>query len=157
MKQVKLSQLLQVKHIQDSVIFFVLGCLLLGYSLVGHYSDVTVGWELSPYLFPALVAVFIVALAVSLCADGLHHLHNPHAGDEPADPHLPAAVVIIIAAVCYCLLLPLVTFIPATLAFMVFAFWYLGERRIWLVALLSLCTTLSVYVIFDMLLGVMLP
>ena len=56
--------------VKESVLFFVLGVSLLVYSLVNHYS-VQIEWGLSPYLFPAVIAVFMIILSVTLFAGGI--------------------------------------------------------------------------------------
>jgi hypothetical protein len=60
-------------------------------------------------------------------------------------------------AVGYYLVLPLLHFIPATVIFLAALIAFLGERRLWLVGLVAVVSTLAIWGIFGRALGVMLP
>lgn len=153
----------------QSLVFFVCAILLFAYSIYKHYSGLPVVWEMSPYLFPVLISVFLLLLSISLFADGRRQLKRSQAqaaeeGGVPsaveAEPERTkwlALLIVVAASVLYFALLPILTFIPATILFLVGLFLYLGERRWWMVALLSILTTGVIYVLFGVLLNVMLP
>lgn len=148
---------LKNRNIQDSILFFLSGGALIRYSLVKHYGGPPVEWKMSPYLFPILVSVFLLLLSVSLFFDGLYQIrHGGEAGG--AGPVKFRSVLITIAlSAAYVVLMRWIGFIPATVIFLAVFIFFLGERRLWLIALVALIATLSIYVIFDTALGVMLP
>lgn len=142
-------------------IFFLLGVFMVVYALTNHYGTPGLIWILSPYLFPILIGILIVFLSFSLLADGLKQRRAEQAEKHTTEQGLPVlwtrVLIAVVLAAGYFFLLEPLTFIPATVLFLVSMFLFLGERRIWLIALLSLATTLAIYYIFGMLLHVMLP
>jgi hypothetical protein len=147
---------LKNRNIQDSVFFFCSGAALIWYSLAKHYGGPPVAWKMSPYLFPILVSVFLLLLSVSLFFDGLYQIR--HGGEKKAGPVKSRSVLITIAlSAAYIVLMGWISFIPATIIFLSVFIFFLGERRLWLIALAALVSALSLYGIFGMALGVMLP
>lgn len=145
------------KNIQDAVLFTILAVALLIYALVNHYSAGNIEWKMSPYLFPVLIAVFIAALALSLVADGIRQLKTGEADEKKTAVKWKGVLFTIAASVVYYGIMRIVTFVPATILFLVAMLYYLGERRLWLIGLVSVISSLSIYVIFGLLLNVMLP
>lgn len=147
--------------VQESLLFFLLSIALLVYALYKHYTGLPVSWEMSPYLFPVLISVFLFLLSISLFADGRKQCaagekRDQAAGEKPATDW-KSTLFTVVAAVIYFLLMPVIKFIPATILFLVAMFWFLKERRWWLVAILSVATAGLIYVMFGVLLNVMLP
>jgi hypothetical protein len=151
------------KSLQESLFVFALGAALLWYSLAEHYGGPKVEWKMSPYLFPSLVAVFLMLLAISLLCDGLSQLKgakNASAGsrdDSTKEAKWKTVLVTIALAVVYFLVLPFLTFIPATIIFLSAFIFFLGERRYWLIALIAVISSVALWAIFGIALGVMLP
>jgi hypothetical protein len=150
---------LKNKHIQDSCFVFLCGAALLWYSLAEHYGGPAVEWKMSPSLFPSLVSVFLLLLSVSLLFEGLREIKcakSGAAGDGgPVKTKLVLAAVAL--AVGYFVLMRLITFIPATILFLAGFIFMLGERRWRLIALIAVISSLAIYAIFSIALGVMLP
>ncbi|MCR5825425.1 MAG: tripartite tricarboxylate transporter TctB family protein [Oscillospiraceae bacterium] len=156
------KSLLRNSNCQDSIFVGLCSVALLAYSLYHHANDRNTGeWKTSPYLFPVLISVFGLLLAVSLMADALHDLHSvqetANAVEGGAKHNLVGALVFIAASVAYYLLMPLLHFIPATIVFLGGLFVYLGERKWWKILLLSVITTGAVYALFGLGLNVRLP
>ena len=152
--------LLHMPSFQDSIFVGLCSGGLLAYSLYHHYFDKnTSEWKTSPFLFPTLIAVFGLLLTVSLVMDALQERRaDGQAEKKPAGKkNLVGVLVLIAAALVYYFLMPLLHFIPATLVFLAFLFVYLGERTWWKIALLSVITTVAIYVLFGMALHVRLP
>ena len=153
------------KSLQESLFVFALGAALLWYSLAEHYGGPKVEWKMSPYLFPSLVAVFLMLLAVSLLFEGLGQLKadSPapvkadNRGDNTKEAKWKTVPVPIALAVVYYLVLPFLTFIPATIIFLFAFIFFLGERRYWLMALIAVISSAALWAIFGIALGVMLP
>ena len=150
--------------VKESVLFFVLGVSLLVFSLVNHYS-VQIEWGLSPYLFPAVIAVFMIILSVTLFAGGIR------AGEKPAHEEMSGtgstseknktqwrAVACYLGAVlAYYIVMPFIGFIAADILLLAGLFILLGERVWWKIAVLSVAVTMFIYWLFHSFLHVMLP
>lgn len=145
------------KNIQDAILFLILAAGLLVYSLINHYGSIKMEWKTSPYLFPVLVAVFIFALSISLIAEGTQQIKSNAKTEQKAAAQWKSVAFTIVVSIIYYVIMRFITFIPATILFLVAMFLYLGERRKWLMALISIISSLAIYVIFDVLLHVMLP
>lgn len=161
MEQKRKAGLLSNATVQESVLFFLLSIALLVYALYKHYTGLPVSWEMSPYLFPVLISVFLFLLSISLFTDGRKQYaageeRGQETGEKPATDW-KSTLFTVVAAVIYFLLMPVIKFIPATILFLVAMFWFLKERRWWLVAILSVATAGLIYVMFGVLLNVMLP
>ena len=152
-----MKKYLQNSNIQDGVVVFVLGLALFCYSMYSHATGIPVEWKMSPYLFPCLLSVFAVLLAVSLLADGYHEIRSGEGSAGKAPVNLLRVAVIVALALAYYFLLPVLTFIPATILFLAVFISYLGERRWWLTALISVAAAGILYFLFGVCLNVMLP
>lgn len=156
------KKLLKNPNCQESIFVCLCSLGLLGYSIYHHFFDKNASeWKTSPYLFPTLVSAFGILLALSLLADTLHELHTPEKAAEPTKPaelkQVRSVLVLIGASLVYYVLLPVITFIPATLAFLLALFIYLGERTWWKLLLLAGITTGAIYILFGIFLNVRLP
>ena len=63
----------------------------------------------------------------------------------------------IFISIVYYITMDLIGFIVSTILFLVILFVFLGERRKWLIAIISVSTAAIIYFIFGVLLHVMLP
>ena len=153
------KSLLRNANCQESLFVGLCSVALMAYSLYHHQFDRnTTEWKTSPYLFPVLVSVFGLLLAVSLFADALHDVRaQEQRGVAEGKKNLRGALVFIGASVLYYVLMPHIHFIPATVLYLAGLFVYLGERKWWKVALLSVITTGVVYALFGLGLNVRLP
>ena len=174
-------KLLKNGGVQDSLAVFALGCALFFYSLKEHYgwflaageNYIAREWKLSAYLFPALIAVFLILLAVSLLFEGLASekgegeksaRENPlreKGADEKSPPQNNAALkpvvqVVLLALAYYAALKPL-RFIPSTIIFLALLMFLLGERRVLRIAAVAVSASLVIYAVFALALKVMLP
>jgi putative tricarboxylic transport membrane protein len=145
------------KNIQDAVLFFTLAAALMVYSLVNHYNTAKLEWKLSPYLFPVLIAVFIGALSFSLFSDGIRQIKSGEKSPKKTEIHWKGVLFTIGVSIAYYGIMKFLKFIPSTILFLVALFLYLGERRIWLIAIVSVLCSVSIYVVFGVMLHVMLP
>ncbi len=153
------KSLLRIAEFQDSVFVGLCSAGLLAYSLYHHRFDRnTTEWKMSPYLFPTLISVFGFLLAVSLLADALHELRGREEKPAAAGGKNPVGVLVLVgASILYYILMPLLHFIPATILYLLGLFVYLGERKWWKLALLSVLATGAVYALFGLALNVRLP
>lgn len=138
----------------DSAFFFACGLALFIYSLVSHYSLQT-EWKLSPYLFPLLISVFIIALSVSLFLESGKVVGMRNGKNEKLD--WKGFFAFLAASFAYWALMPLLGFIASNILYLVILFIISGERKWWKISLLSIITTFVIYLLFDTFLHVMLP
>ncbi len=153
------QKLLHHAYCHDAIFVSCCSLALLIYSLYHHYFDRnTSGWKTSPYLFPTLISVFGLLLAFSLLMDARQALRASHETAKSSDkPNINGVLAVIGISLIYYFAMPLLTFVPATLLFLLALFIYLGERKWWKLLLLSGVTTGAIYVLFGMLLNVRLP
>lgn len=145
----------------EGLFFLVASTALFVYSLYFH-ADSGSQWKQSPYLFPLVIAVFLFLLSLSLLREGRQEGSANRADGEVAqgpvaDISWKKTAVVTLLVFAYMQGIGLVGFILATFLFLVATFLYLKERRLWLIASLSIAFPLVVYVLFGMLLHVMLP
>ena len=144
------------RNIQDGLAFFAGSIGLTIYSFTKHYGTIKMEWKTSPYLFPIIISIIVVLISISLLKVGVKQV-NEESGFNNIEVDWKGVAVTVVAMLVYSRIMKLVTFIPATIGFLMSMFYYLGERRIWLMALISIIGSLSIYLIFGILLKVMLP
>ena len=143
--------------IQEGLVVLGLGLALAVYSLYKFTTAaVKTAWIMSPYLFPLVLAVFTVLIALSLILEGCHELRST-TGKSGESLRLKSVGAVMLLCIVYMLLLPRLGFIGATALFLAVFIRFLGERRIWLVALIAVVMPVALYLIFGVGLSVRLP
>lgn len=62
----------RINHsVQEGIFFFLVGAALLGYAVTAYGKAFNKDWGQSPYLFPLMVAVAFMVLAVCLIKEGV--------------------------------------------------------------------------------------
>ncbi len=173
--------------VQEGCFFLLLGGALLWHGLDSHHKGFNQDWSQSPYLFPVLVAFMMGALAVSLMGQGLRDAQTEEAGktgkarvDGKAAPRpdafkytIQVLVVLGMALLYYISLavlkIPYITFgilswsltisnfEVMTVVFMFAMMLYLGVRKISVLVLVPVGTSLFLSVTFRAMLHVLLP
>lgn len=141
------------------LLFFAIGAGLLVYSLYQH-SRFNIDWAMSPYLFPLLISIFLLLLAVGLVAETIGKTKAETGQEETkssGSAYRGKFLLSVAGILVYYLAMPYLGFIFSSLLFLAAMFWLLGERRWQLILLLSAGTTFILYGIFHGLLHVMLP
>ncbi len=136
----------------EGFVFLLLSLSAIVYSLVEHQRSKVV-WQQSPYLFPLVVAMFLLPLSLSL----LRSAGKENKGDTPALFLVRDTTVVVLATMVYVILMPYLTFLVSTTLFLFGLLFYLGERRYLFISLLSVGFTSLMYLLFGKLLHVMLP
>lgn len=145
----------------ESLVFMALGLGLFLYSKGLWVSDTPI--SMSPYLFPFMIGAFFFLLALILLSQSLAargegvSAAGAGAGEGRAKVDWKNVGIVILFSVAYCALLPLLHFVVATVIFLFGLLYVLGEKRLWLDAVLAVGTTAFIYVTFGLLLSVMLP
>jgi putative tricarboxylic transport membrane protein len=139
-------------------VFFLAVAVLFGWQgIVAHDGG---DWALSPALFPLLLAAGLALLALALVLQGVLHLK-----DERGSSFVPfggeismkKAVSVFSMCIAYALFLPFAGFLPSTVVFLAAFSLLAGERRLWLIAVISLLSPAVIYAIFRHGLKVLLP
>lgn len=135
----------------EGICFLLLSCGLCVYALV-HHMQAHIEWKQSPYLFPLLIALFLLPLSLSIIRQGLwesEHKEEQFQGKP--------TLVMILATTLYIASMGFLGFVASTFLFLLCIIRYLGEKR-WVVSIgLALVFPVVLYVLFAMLLHVMLP
>lgn len=137
----------------EGMLFLALSIALGWHALHSHYGGARIGWELSPYLFPLLIAVLLLLLSLVLVAEGL----RGEGVGKPDKARWGVMLVTVAAAVAYFLLMPALGFVLSTTLFLLGMFLFLGERRPLVLILVPLLFASAIYLSFGKLLYVMLP
>jgi hypothetical protein len=135
----------------EGVGFLLLSCCLIVYSLVSH-AQAHIEWKQSPYLFPLLIALFLLPLSLSIIKQGLgacEHVDGKFQ-DKPT-------LIMIAATALYLGIMGYVGFLFSTSLFLLFIMRYLGEKRLVVIISLAVLFPVVLYLLFGMLLHVMLP
>ncbi len=160
--------------IQEGIFFILLSGVLFWYGIDSYSKSFNKDWSQSPYLFPVLVAVLMALLAISLLCQGIKE--KPAAEAGPGAPaHQTGAVLVVLGlSLIYYLALamlkiPYITigifswsltisnFEVVTVVFLFAMMFYLGVRKIPVLILVPLGTSLFLSVTFRTMLHVLLP
>lgn len=155
------KKLIKNKAMHEAMLFLMMSIGLLIHALTKHYAQSMPDWKMSPYLFPLLVSFFLFLLSISMLADARRTLKiSEEEKQEKVSPqpiYWKKILMVIILSIAYYTIMPLITFIPSTILFLVLMFLYLGERRPLIISLISVLTAGTLYALFAMGLNVMLP
>lgn len=164
--------------IQEGCFFLLAGGALLWHGLDSHRKGFNQDWSQSPYLFPVLVAVMLGILAVSLMGQGMYDAKEAGKSVSPdrADTKkntLQVLIVLGLALLYYLSLavlkIPYITFgilsysltisnfEVMTVVFLFVMMLYLGVRKIPVLVLVPIGTSLFLSVTFRAMLHVLLP
>ena len=153
-----MSERLKNQKFREGLVILLLGIALGVYSLYQFYTAaVKTSWIMSPYLFPLLLSAFTVLVSLSLLLEAVHELRAAAKEDGKGKMNLKNVAVVMLLCIAYASLLPHLGFIFASMLFLAALIWFLGERKIWLLAAISVVMPLLLYVIFGVLLSVRLP
>ena len=153
-----MSERLKNHKFQEGLVILILGAALGVYSLyMFRTAAVKTSWIMSPYLFPLLLSVFTVLVSLSLLLEAVHEMRAAAENGKKGKMNLKSVAVVMLLCIAYAALLPHLGFVIASILFLAAFIWFLGERRIWLVAGISIIMPLLLYVIFGVLLSVRLP
>jgi len=172
--------------IAEGILFCGSGILLLSYSLMSYAKSFNKAWSQSPYLFPALVGAALIGLSVWIMGQGVLEMKRAAAGTAQKAAGQPvqdtaktrskllSVLVVLILCVLYYLVLgevsiPRVTigilsfsitisiFEVATVVFLIAMMAFMGVRKMPVLILVPVCTSLFLSIAFRTCLHVMLP
>ena len=156
--------------IAEGILFCGSGILLLSYSLISYAKAFNKSWSQSPYLFPALVGAALIGLSIWIMGQGVLAMKRAGNGitlKEKTDSKGKMARVyyLVLGAVS----IPRVTigilsfsitisiFEVATVIFLIAMMWFMKVRKVAVLVLVPIGTSLFLSIAFRTCLHVMLP
>ena len=159
--------------IAEGILFCGSGILLLSYSLISYAKAFNKSWSQSPYLFPALVGAALIGLSIWIMGQGVLAMKRAGNGitlKEKTDSKGKMARVL---GIYYLVLgevsIPRVTigilsfsitisiFEVATVIFLIAMMWFMKVRKVAVLVLVPIGTSLFLSIAFRTCLHVMLP
>ena len=114
------------------------------------------GWALSSGLFPLLISAALLMLSVVLTINS-YRTEEKIPDKKETKVSWKSVLIIFGITIIYCEALDWVGFISATVVYLILFLLIAGERKWYVLLLISGGTTLLAYIIFGVLLKVMLP
>lgn len=170
--------------IAEGILFCGSGILLLSYSLISYAKAFNKAWSQSPYLFPALVGAALIGLSIWIMGQGVLAMKRTAGesvlakeADAKSADHKKKIVrilgVLVLCAIYYVVLgevsIPRVTigilsfsitisiFELATIIFLIAMMWFMKVRKVVVLVLVPIGTSLFLSIAFRTCLHVMLP
>ena len=162
--------------IAEGILFCGSGILLLSYSLISYAKAFNKSWSQSPYLFPALVGAALIGLSIWIMGQGVLAMKRAGNGitlKEKTDSKGKMARVLGVLVLYYLVLgavsIPRVTigilsfsitisiFEVATVIFLIAMMWFMKVRKVAVLVLVPIGTSLFLSIAFRTCLHVMLP
>ena len=136
----------------EGVILCALSVLGIIFSIICHYGF-KVEWKLSPYLFPLFISIMLCMLSISLILSSFSGLKE--AKREKGDRK--TFFLFLLECAIYLIVLKYLGFLISTMLLLCAIVHLLGEKSWWKIILISVVTSLIIYFLFGVYLGVMLP
>lgn len=172
--------------IAEGILFCGSGILLLSYSLMSYAKSFNKAWSQSPYLFPALVGAALTGLSIWIMGQGILEMKraaagaadgaaagNAENGAKSRNKLLSVLIVLILCVLYYAVLgevsisrvtigilslsITISIFEVATVVFLVAMMAFMGVRKVPVLILVPVCTSLFLSIAFRTCLHVMLP
>ena len=137
----------------EGIVLFAVSILGIVMSFISH-KDFNVEWKLSPYLFPLIISIFLFILSISILASSLKE-NEKRKEKEKGD--IKSLLIFGLICVLYLLVLNFLGFVLSSILLLISLMILLGERRWWFIALVSIISTVVIYLLFAKYLSVMLP
>ena len=137
----------------EGIVLFAVSILGIVMSFISH-KDFNVEWKLSPYLFPLIISIFLFILSISILASSLKE-NEKRKEKEKGD--IKSLLIFGLICVLYLLVLNFLGFVLSSILLLISSMIVLGERRWWFIALVSIISTVVIYLLFAKYLSVMLP
>ena len=136
----------------EGIVLCALSVLGIIFSIICHYGF-KVEWKLSPYLFPLFISIMLCILSISLILSSFSGLKE--AKREKGDRK--TFLLFLLECAIYLIVLKYLGFLISTMLLLCAIVHLLGEKSWWKIILISVVTSLIIYFLFGVYLGVMLP
>ena len=136
----------------EGIVLCALSVLGIIFSIICHYGF-KVEWKLSPYLFPLFISIMLCILSISLILSSFSGLKE--AKREKGDRK--TFLLFLLECAIYLIVLKYLGFLISTMLLLGAIVHLLGEKSWCKIILISVVTSLIIYFLFGVYLGVMLP
>ena len=136
----------------EGIVLCALSVLGIIFSIICHYGF-KVEWKLSPYLFPLFISIMLCMLSISLILSSFSGLKE--AKREKGDRK--TFLLFLLECAIYLIVLKYLGFLISTMLLLGAIVHLLGEKSWCKIILISVVTSLIIYFLFGVYLGVMLP
>ena len=137
----------------EGVFLFVVSVFGISMSFISH-KDFNVEWKLSPYLFPLIISFFLLILSISIIMQGLK---DESEKKEKSKIDIKSLLIFGLVCILYLLIFNFLGFVLSTVILLVLLMMLLGERRWCFILLVSVISSLIIYLLFAKYLSIMLP
>ena len=137
----------------EGIVLFAVSIFGIAMSFTSH-RDFNVEWKLSPYLFPLIISIFLFILSISILASSFKE-NEKRKEKEKGD--IKSLLIFGLICILYLLVLNFLGFVLSSILLLISLMILLGERRWWFIALVSIISTVVIYLLFAKYLSVMLP
>lgn len=162
----------------EGIIFCGSGLALLSYSLISYANAFNKVWAQSPYLFPLIVGIAMIGLALCIIGEGVTAMKKEAAAEPKAKKDTSEKIKWVVIALVLCGIYYLVlanvrlpefafmvsslrcsfaTFEVATVVFLAAMMAFMGVRKPVILVCVPVGTTLFLSIVFRTLLHVLLP
>lgn len=112
-------------------------------------------WTLSPALFPLIITSLTFLFSIALIIRGIKDKNVKQEGDSIEN--WKRLLLVIFISIMYLIILPKLHFLVASIIYLLLFLLILGERKWWLLGVISIITPLLIQYLFGNLLDVFLP
>ena len=146
----------KIGSLYEGLLFTGIGSVLFLYSLNFHDGGEI---ALSSALFPVIVTLMITLLGLLLIVQHFRGVNGMQKKEAASADSLNMRNMwfVFFLSLGYAFALPYLHFVIATILYLAVFLYLTGERRMWMLGLLSFGTVAAIYIIFQKGLGVLLP
>ena len=141
--------------IAEGILFCGSGILLLSYSLMSYAKSFNKAWSQSPYLFPALVGAALIGLSLWIIGQGVLEMKRTAVQAQNGAAAGKAIPRVTIGILSFSITISI--FEVATIVFLIAMMAFMGVRKVPVLILVPVCTSLFLSIAFRTCLHVMLP
>lgn len=146
------KSILKNNRLIEGIVIGLVSIFFIFESLKLHNNQ---SWALSPALFPLIITVSVLLFSIGLIVKSLRSDYKEP--DAVKSEGFKRLALIILISFLYLIILPKLHFLTATIIYLFLFLFILGERRWWLLGIISIVTPLLIQYIFGNLLDVFLP
>lgn len=148
------KKIIKKQNLIEALILFVIGTSTLLYSIISQ-NKTNIDLQLSPYLFPSIIACGIIINALVIILKGIAVEGSENEKSKTTD--WKTILIYVGIVIGYYIVMPFIGFIIANILLLVFLLILLKIRVWWKIALISVLTTVAIYFLFKVALNVQLP
>ncbi|MBQ0071233.1 MAG: tripartite tricarboxylate transporter TctB family protein [Spirochaetales bacterium] len=147
------NNILKNSDFMEGLVFFIFSIAGILFSLNEH-TKMSIQWKLSPYLFPLFISILLLILSLTLM---LTAWKKGVSSSKSSPVDWKKIIIFSVMCVIYYNVIVYLGFMLTTLLFLAGMLVLMGEKRWWLIILISILTTLVIWGLFAKFLHVLLP